>query len=165
MQRRLMLAIVAVMGAILLTSVSSERAAAQDSAASVAQNNAKPKKKKVRRDPNLVTSEEIDDVRSDVTDAYELVQRLRPQWLRTHGSTGLRPVGAGTGIRTNGGSAAPPNTPRVLRDDVPVGDINALRGINPAVIKEMRFLDARKSTTLYGTGYDSGAILIITGSS
>ncbi len=95
-----------------------------------------------RRDPNLITMEELTD-HSTLT-ALDAVRRLRPRWL-----TGR---GAGTG-----GS----NTPQLMLDGARMGDAaQGLRSISVADVQEMRYLSASDATMRFGTNFPGGAIIV-----
>ena len=101
-----------------------------------------------RHAQNVITADELETV--DVNDAYQAVQRLRPQFLTsTRGPTRMR-SGAGTaeaGIQ-------------VYLNDQRVGGVTALQQIPKNDVKEIRFLSASEATTRYGTGNTSGAIVV-----
>jgi len=74
--------------------------------------------------------------------AFEVVQRLRPAWLR---------------IRAG-------NLPAVVLDGTPLeGGTETLRTYRVGEIRELRYLSPADATMRFGTGYPAGAILIITG--
>jgi hypothetical protein len=82
----------------------------------------------------------------DVVTAYDLVQRLRPQFLRGRGvSTGAN--GQATG-------------PVIYLDNVLFGPTDALRQIRAENVKEIRYLNASDATTRWGTNHDSGVIMV-----
>jgi hypothetical protein len=110
-----------------------------------------PKKPKVKRQPNVISFEEIELIRPEVTNAYEIIQRLRPNYLR------------GRGPSTFGNSAgAITPVPQVVVDGAPRGDLSTLRQMPAMTIREIRYLNASDASTQYGTGYDGGAILLFT---
>lgn len=92
-----------------------------------------------RRSANVITQDELASVAQ--LDCLQAIQRLRPDWLRTR-------TGASPAIFVDGRES--------MSADV-------LRTVPVATVREIRFLSARDATTSYGTGYVSGAILIITG--
>jgi len=107
--------------------------------------------KKIKRQTNLISLEEIEQVRGEVTDAYQIVQRLRPQFFRARGSSSLGNAASGDY-----------KGPRVIVDGSPRGEVDALRQITAIAVKEIRYLSAGDATTQYGTGYDGGAIVVST---
>lgn len=117
---------------------------AQDSAAATATKSpSKPKRR-----PDVISIEEIDPIRTEVTTAYDLVQRLRPNFLRGRGPTSF------------GSNAIP--VPRVVVDGTPRGQLDLLKQIPAMTIREVRYLKATDASIQFGTGYDGGAILVYT---
>lgn len=99
-----------------------------------------------RGSPDVVTRAEIETVNS--ADAYELLQRLRPQFLRSRGSVSMR----------NSSSSYP----IVYLNNVRHGDVMSLRNILVTDINEIRFIGGADATTRWGTGHGSGVILVRT---
>lgn len=98
-----------------------------------------------RRSADVITAAEIQKV-TGLTTAYDAVQRLRPQFLRTHGRSTF--VGS-EGIV-------------VYVDGMQRGDLDALRQIGINDVKEIRYVNARDATTKYGTGVNQGVIEVLT---
>jgi len=98
----------------------------------------------VRPNANLITQAEIDQ--AGPSSAYDLVQKLRPTWLRKRGNT----------------SFSQDTDVAVYLDGVRMGDRDALRSISSVDIMTLEFLDARRATARYGEGHTAGAILIKT---
>lgn len=74
--------------------------------------------------------------------ALEVVQRLRPTWLR---------------IRSG-------SLPEVVLDGTPIeGGARALQNIRVGEIRELQYLNPSDATMRFGTGYLAGAILVFTG--
>lgn len=97
-----------------------------------------------RRDPNRITTQEIDD--APHSDAYDLVRRLRPRWLQ---SRGARSVTQTSDIV-------------VYLDNVQIGGPRSLRDIQPSSVAELVYLDPATATQRWGTGHPYGAILVVT---
>ncbi|MGH7562532.1 MAG: hypothetical protein ACRENB_16110 [Gemmatimonadales bacterium] len=112
-------------------------AAAQDST----RNAPKP-----RRSPELITLQEIDAAGEDLRTAFELVERLRPMWMR----------------QTRGAQSITQGTPPVMVyvNDVRRGTVVALNEIPRAAVKEIRHLRPTDATQRFGTDHGSGAILL-----
>ena len=81
-------------------------------------------------------------------DAFQVVQRLKPRWLRPRGQQAL------TGSNREG--------VRVYLDGMLRGDVSALRRVPAHTVGEIRFLDSRQATLRFGTGHAEGAILVAT---
>ncbi len=92
---------------------------------------------------NLITQAEIAAAGS--SDAFQLVQRLRPIWLRKRGAT----------------SVTQESDVAVYVDGTRVGDRDALRNLWTDNIESMQFLDAGKATLRFGAGHQNGAILVV----
>jgi hypothetical protein len=116
-----------------------------------AQDSAATHPKKVKRSTTVITFEEIDPIRTESPTAYELIQRLRPNFLHTRG-----PNTFGNAA----GSVVP--TPRVVIDGTPRGELDLLRQTPTIAIREIRYLNGADASIQFGTGYGGGAILIFT---
>jgi hypothetical protein len=102
-----------------------------------------------RTSPNELLREEIfRDGEADPT-AYELVQRLRPNWLRARGQVSLGSPEAAYAL--------------VYMNDVLFGGLMTLHQIPPSQIERMEFIRAIDATIRWGTGHTAGVINILTG--
>jgi hypothetical protein len=97
-----------------------------------------------RASRDLIVLSEIEGV--EVTNAFELIQRLRPEMLRA---------------RSGGGFTSTP-TAVVYLDGVRHGDLSSLNSVPKDIIREVRYINAADATTRFGTGHTGGAILITT---
>lgn len=95
--------------------------------------------------PDHITSEELRNLDVEDLNAWQLVQRLRPNWLRARGQTFRGDTDA-----------------RVVVDGMDYGELESLRNLNVVDIEEMRYLSSSDATTRFGTGYPGGAILVST---
>ncbi|HEV2147482.1 MAG TPA: hypothetical protein VGR37_08765 [Longimicrobiaceae bacterium] len=119
--------------------------AAQEAAATAPAAQEAPAKKKARVDRNKLTREEISSAAQ--TDAYSVVQALRPNWLRVRGASSMsRPVYV-----------------RAYQDGIPMGGAESLRRIPRDALREIQFLDGTAATQRFGTDHSAGAILVRTG--
>jgi len=98
-------------------------------------------------DSSLITEEEIDASRA--ANAFEAIQKLRPNFLSYRGETSLAK------------NRSTPY-PTVYLDDQEYGPINTLRSIPASQISSIRLLRAWEATTKYGTGNMGGVIAITT---
>ena len=98
------------------------------------------------RDRNVISPEEIEA--AEVRTAYELVERLRPLWLRSRGE---RSTHLTTEIV-------------VYQDNTMLGDIENLRGIPIDLVGSVRSLDSAEAGRLAGLGsrHVERVIMIIT---
>ncbi|MGD8321007.1 MAG: hypothetical protein PVJ02_11140 [Gemmatimonadota bacterium] len=97
-----------------------------------------------RPSANLITRAEIDE--AGPSSAYDLVQKLRPIWLRKRGNTSL----------------SQDTDVVVYLDGVRMGNREALRDISTTDIRSLEFMDARRATARFGEGHVAGAILVRT---
>ena len=98
------------------------------------------------QDRNLITADEI--AKSNATNAYEAVERLRPAFLRTRGSQSLQ-------------NQEPP-TPMVYVDGMRYGTLQTLASVPTIGIVTIQYLNAIEATQRYGFGNEGGAIMIVT---
>ena len=103
---------------------------------------------KTRYSQNVITADELATV--DVTDAYQAIQRLRPQFLSN--SRGPTQMGTRSGT-TDAGI-------QVYMNDQRLGDVSSLSQIPKNDIKEIRFLSASEASSRFGTGNTAGAIVV-----
>lgn len=93
---------------------------------------------------DVLSREEIEQ--AGPATAYELIQKLRPLWLRTRGPTSFRDP-AEIGVYVN---------------SVHVGSLAELRNYQAEEIAKLEFLDARKAAYRFGPGNVHGAIVLTT---
>lgn len=98
------------------------------------------------RDMNLITADEIS--RISVTNAYDVVKRLRPQFLTARGGVSIANPRAAL--------------PVVYLDGMRYGDASALAGIDAAGIATIRYISGPEAQQRYGTDNVGGAILVTT---
>ena len=114
--------------------------------ASLAAQDSAQKPPKIKRNPDLITQQEI-EATSDATDTgLQLVQQLRPNWLRQRGTASIR-------------STTPPV--QVYVSGVKRGGPSSLDDISRQSIKEIQHLNGNDASSRFGMGHESGAILVI----
>ena|SRR5688572_11259427 len=107
----------------------------------------------VSRDRNVITADEIATVQ--VTTAYDLVTRLRGEFLRPRGT-----VTRTTGQRT--ATQAQPSI-TVFVDEIEQGPIERTLHLIPAVeVHEIRLYRAADAATKYGSRHNGGVIAVTT---
>lgn len=106
------------------------------------------KSTRTRRLPNVITQEEIELSMANrpMRTAFDVIQYLRPNFLRMRGTT--------SGIVE--GQA----TPVVYVNLVRFGDVQSLNNIYVEQVKEIRYMPATDATTRFGIGHSAGAILV-----
>ena len=99
------------------------------------------------RSADVITGPEARE--TSANDAYEVVQLLRPAWLRSRAAPSL----------TN-----PEATyARIYVDNVPMaGGTRDLRNIAAGDIREIRYISPTDATTRFGTGHSGGVIMVLT---
>ena len=103
------------------------------------------------RSQDVIGEAEIASRVRDATNALQIIEQLRPQMLRSRGSSSLTP-----------GATSEDALPRVYVDDISYGNLNSLSNINSVSIREIRFIKAADATTRWGTGNIGGVILVTT---
>ena len=95
---------------------------------------------------DLITRAQIE--RNVAADAWDLVQRLRPEYLRPQrGASSL---------------SAPPLSAVVYLDGVKRGTPELLRSLRTSDIEEIRFISGTDATTRWGTDHGGGVIEVKT---
>jgi len=92
--------------------------------------------------PDRISRIEIDE--AGPTSAYDLVQKLRPMWLRKRGQTSF----------TQEGDVV------VYLDGTRLGAREALRGVSTVNLESLEYIDAGRATNRFGAGHVNGAILL-----
>jgi hypothetical protein len=128
---------------VLLLGIGGTRAWAQ----STSQEN---KPTKVKRQTNLISEEEISAIRAEAADAYAVVSRLRPQFLRLRGT------------KESISEVTAPLEIKVVVDNAGRGGIETLRQIPTSILKEIRYLNGTDASIQFGTNFGAGAILVFT---
>jgi hypothetical protein len=101
---------------------------------------------RANRSRDRITAEELATI--DVQNALQAVQRLRPNFLQTHG-------GASSSI-TRG-----PQNVVVYVDQTRMGGPGTLADIPITDVKEIQYLNGTDATQRYGTGHGAGVIIVI----
>lgn len=99
-----------------------------------------------RGDRNTITPEEVQS--AGVSNAYQLVERLRPLWLRSRGGRSVR-------LETE---------ILVYLDGAMLGDLDSLRTIPIDIVVSLRALDSAEAMRLPGLGsrHVERAIMVVT---
>lgn len=95
-------------------------------------------------DRNLITREQIEE--HTFHNAYDLVEGLRSNWLRTRGTDSFRS----------------PTQVQVYVNDSRMGGINELRSVATQDIAYVRYYDANAATARWGLNHGQGAIYVST---
>ena len=106
-------------------------------------NGARPPAGTSHRDPNVISADELATVHERT--AYELVQVLRPAMLTKRGATSIANGEAGI---------------MVFIDNQRFGDLNSLKQLPTAGIREIRYVSPGEAQAMWGPGYTAGVIAI-----
>lgn len=95
-----------------------------------------------RRDSSLITEQELSVAQE--SNAYDLVSKLRPNFLKTRGRSSI--------------NAATEDRAVVFLDGQFYGDLTALRNLVPGLIREIRYIPGTDAVVRYGMQYGNGII-------
>ena len=110
-----------------------------------AQDTTKPAPK-LKRQPNLISFQEVEAAPLSATTALNLVEHLRPNWLRTRGPSSIMYETSGVQVYVSG---------------MHQGGARALAGVARNSIKEIQHLSGTDANQRFGAGHENGAILVI----
>jgi len=101
-------------------------------------------------DRDVILDSEISSRAAEAASALQVIQKLRPQMLRTRGRT------------SPSDSTGQASQPKVYVDNIEYGGLSYLENVPAIQIREIRFVNARDATTQWGTGHMGGVIVILT---
>ena len=96
------------------------------------------------RQADVITMDELSGTRYST--ALEVVQALRPQWLRGRGRTSVNLS----------------ESVKVYLDDSPLGEPEQLSSVSTQSIASIRYLDGNSATQRWGMDHGQGAIMVST---
>lgn len=99
-----------------------------------------------RRDTNLITAEEV--ATQSARDAYDVVSRLRPRWLRGYAAANNHSGGTDQVV--------------IFLDGTRMGAVQELRRITATTVGEMRYIPSEEAVARWGMGYSAGVIMVTT---
>lgn len=115
----------------------------------LASRSAEGQETRIKYERHRISFEEVTVKASDAKTAYDIVRRLRPQFLQS---------------RPSGSIQNPRKVPiKVFVDGGFRGTVAVLNEIVAHSVVEIVYLNGADATTRFGTGYESGAILVTTG--
>ena len=100
----------------------------------------------LRSDRFTITGEEI--LEAGLTDAYEAVRLLHPEWLVQRGRDSF--------------TESETDNIRVYLNSMELGGIESLRQVEGPIIEAIRYFDSLRATARWGAGHAHGAIQIVT---
>ncbi len=101
-----------------------------------------------RKNSNVITREEISAVLAENASAYDVIQRLRPAFIKNRGITS---PGAGES-----------EAAMVYLDNVRFGNVDVLSQIPAKSIVSIQYMSGTDATTRFGMQHGGGALLIFT---
>ena len=115
---------------------------------------------KVKREFNLITAEELADMKGQ--NGLEAVQNLRPQWLRR----GERRITLDRGRAPETGGFYTDLSTNELRltvfvDQTEMGSVDELRRIRNDEVREIRYLTGSDAQQRYGARFSAGIIHVV----
>jgi hypothetical protein len=94
------------------------------------------------RNRNIIERAEMENATQ--SNAYALIQALRPHWLEVRGPASLTAASA----------------KRVYLDDMALGDLSALRQIALPTIASLQYYDGPSATQRWGSDHAAGVIMV-----
>ena len=104
----------------------------------------------IRKSANLITADEIVEAHADVNTAFEVVARLRPNWMAPHGVTSSVNNGAGTEYAL------------VYLDGQRYGDLQTLRNIAAYHVGEIRYYNITEAGARFGIRGGASGVIEVT---
>ncbi len=105
-----------------------------------------------------ITLEEIEGGR--YANAYDMVQGLRPEWLRPRGALSIGEAARGTGAGAQLNVQPGQEQLLVYLEQARLGGPESLRQIDPRNLSSATFLDQSAATYRFGPGHLHGVILL-----
>ena len=99
-----------------------------------------------KRNPDVISAQEITEVLGSIQTAYELVDRLRPLWLKARGRSSI--------------TLATPEV-QIYVGGVKMGGPSTLQNVPLNSVREVRHLRGTDASQRFGDGHESGAVLVI----
>jgi hypothetical protein len=116
-----------------------------------------------RPDSNVITREQIEA--SNAQNMYDVIQSVRPTWLRTRGTQSFRENATAGGSGTGAGATVEvtPGTGTIVvyLDNSRLGDLTALRQVSPQSVGSAQWYTPAAATTKWGGGHTHGAIQLV----
>lgn len=97
-------------------------------------------------DPNVLTAAEVESRGAPTGSMYDVLQRMRPGFLRSRGLAG---------------STADAGTVHVSIDGGSLRDLTALRSLPASQVAEVRYLSAASAAQRFGTSASNGPVLLV----
>lgn len=132
-------------------------------AGTLASNATAQDKPKPKRQPDVISYEEIEAIKGEVGNAEDIIRRLRPKFLQVRPSQSLM----GSASNAGGAAAASRTTQavsiKVYVNNVRRGSTEVLRSLPAVSVTEIRYLNSSDATSRFGMDHEAGAILVTSG--
>jgi len=86
-----------------------------------------------------------------VSDLYDVIHRIRPNYLRARGTSSVDATLPGTSV-----------LPNVYLDGQLLGDVSSLHNITASLVKVVHYYDPAQASIRFGTQNRSGVIEVVT---
>ena len=106
---------------------------------------------RVTKNPNVISTEELQDPVIASTDALTAIRQLRPAFFRDRGPTTLRNVDP----------ANAPGLVRVSQDFGQPQQLSVLSGISTRALVEVRYLNANEAQARFGINANGGPVIVV----
>ncbi len=110
---------------------------------------------KPKSSSTLITAEEIDRARPNVGNAFDVVQLLRPRWLRSREMVQL------PGNAYNGGTDPQMAQVHVYMEDRDKGDVDFLKSIPAELIYTLKFMSMTEVGARFGPSVGPGIVVTL----
>ncbi len=110
---------------------------------------------KPKSSSTLITEEEIDRARPNVGNAFDVVQLLRPRWLRSREMVQL------PGNAYNGGTDPQMAQVHVYMEDRDKGDVDFLKSIPAELIYTLKFMSMTEVGARFGPSVGPGIVVTL----
>jgi hypothetical protein len=120
-------------------------------------------KPKPKRQPDVISSEEIEVIKGDVGNAEDIIRRLRPKFLQVRPSQSLMGSSSNAGAAASASRTTQAVSIKVYVNNVRRGSTEVLRQLPAVGITEIRYLNSSDATSRFGMDHEAGAILITVG--
>ena len=111
---------------------------------------------------DLITQEEIQDRSPDARNAYDVIKKLRPHFLRERSTGQVSGPMPADGQFSSKSPAERQPVQVYVNGAKSITATAVLRELNADAILDIVYLSAADATTRFGTGYNNGAILVRT---
>ena len=111
---------------------------------------------------DLITQEEIQERAKDARNAYDVIKKLRPHFLRERSAGQVSGPMPAEGTFKQGSPAERQPVQVYVNGAKSITNTAVLRELNTDAILDIVDLNASDATTRFGTGYNNGAILVRT---